>query len=50
MLQNIDYAAPSNHDVFNEVELSSDMSKSLLSSDSEQKTKYAIHFLNISCE
>ncbi|XP_071638111.1 uncharacterized protein [Temnothorax longispinosus] len=33
---NMDYAAPSNHDVSNEVEVSSYMPKSLLSSDSEQ--------------
>ncbi|XP_077278751.1 uncharacterized protein LOC143906482 [Temnothorax americanus] len=32
----MDYAAPSNHDVSNEVEISSNISKSLLSSDSEQ--------------
>ncbi|XP_077280104.1 uncharacterized protein LOC143907294 [Temnothorax americanus] len=33
---NMDYAAPSNHDVSNEVEISSNIPKSLLSSDSEQ--------------
>ncbi|XP_077277116.1 uncharacterized protein LOC143905529 [Temnothorax americanus] len=33
---NMDYAAPLNHDVFNEVEISSNIPKSLLSSDSEQ--------------
>ncbi|XP_077255491.1 uncharacterized protein LOC143893695 [Temnothorax americanus] len=36
---NMDYAAPSNHDVSNEVEVSSYMPKSLLSSDSEQTAK-----------
>ncbi|XP_077266051.1 uncharacterized protein LOC143899566 [Temnothorax americanus] len=33
---NMDYAAPLNHDVSNEVEISSNIPKSLLSSDSEQ--------------
>lgn len=39
MLQNIDNAASSNHDVLNEVQLSNDTSKSLLSSDNEHTAK-----------